>query len=599
MKTKILLSFLFWGLISQSQTISTVYPNLKQPMGVSVSGGNLYVSDTGNNSLIKFNIGTYGSSTPFIDIELNNPYGIVAKGNTIYIADKNNGIIKKFQEPNSLTPLGYGFLSSPKAVTVDNSGNVYVIDGNSVIRMTGAGGNITTIISGLSSPECITIDLSSTFLYVTCGDGTVKKANLNGTGLTTFASGLNNPAGIGVDVSGNTYVAEYFGGSVKKITATGVVSTYATGLQGPFALSADETSTGTIYVTEVYANQVKRIEANGTVTTIKRYNQPIGITCIPFGSLFFTDATSNKLKKITADAVSITETNSHLLNSAFGLTYRSSTNSILVADTFNNRISEYNIATNTNGSQWINGGSLNNPKGVATDNQYIYVANTNNSNILKYNGNILVSELGNSGDFNVPEGITVDNSGNIFIADTGHQAIKKMTTNGTNLTTIATGFISPSGVIVDASGKIYVADYGNNFNNGKIVVLNSTGAILATITTGLVKPYSLTFDPNGDVLISDIGDSKFKKLDTAFLTVSEYSNESNVKIFPNPTTDFVEISSTKKIKKLTLFDETGKQLLKEENPENKISVAQHPKGLYVMNLVFENDKTITKKILKK
>lgn len=598
MKTKLTYFFLLLGLLSQSQTISTVYPNLNQPMGISVYGSNLYVSDTGNNSLAKFSAGTYSSSTPSVNLELNNPYGIVAKGTTIYIADKNNNIIKKYQEPGSLTPLGFGFLSSPRAVAVDNSDNVYVISGNNVVKITAAG-SVTTIISGLSSPECIAVDLTSTYIYITCGgDGTVKKANLNGTGLTTFASGLASPAGIGVDGSGNIYVAEYFGNSVKKITSSGVVTTYATGLQGPFGLTADATNTGIIYITEAYTNQVKRIDADGTVTTIKRYHQPTGIASIPFGSVFFTDIASNQLKKVTADAVSITAVNSPLLNAAFGLTYRSSTNSILIADTFNNRISEYNIATNTNGSQWINGGSLNNPKGVATDNQYIYVANTNSSNILKYNGNLLVSSLGNAGDFYLPEGITVDNSGNIYIADTGHQAIKRMTIMGSDITTIATGFTFPTGVLVDATGKIYVADRGNN-NNGKIVILSSLGTVISTITTDILMPYAMTFDVNGDILFTDVGDKTFKKLDTQFLTVTEISIEDELKIFPNPTTDFVEIAYIEKVRDVTLFDESGKQVMTENNPENKIPLAAFPAGIYLMKITFDDGTSGTRKIIKK
>lgn len=591
MKTKLLFCFLFWGIISQSQTVSVINSNIIQPYGVASDDlGNFIIADVGSNSIVKFT-SVNDSSKPIINLELNNPRAVAFKG-AIYIVDSGNGVIKKFQEPGTLTSLGYGFLSSPRGVAVDNSGNVYVTSGSNVIRMTGTGSNITTLIGSLVSPEGIAIDSASNFLYVTCGDGTIKKANINGTGLTTFASGLASPAGIVLDWSGNVFVAEYYGGAVKKITPSGVVSTYASGLQGPNGIALNN-NTGNIYVTEAYTNEIKMISTSGTVTAIKRFHNPTGIVCDASNNIYITDASANCTKKINNNNESITQIG-FSYNSPFGIAIRKETNSIFIANTYNNSIELYNYVTNT-GNALMSGGIINRPHAVAADLNYLYIANTNNNNILKYGGSS-TEIYGNNGEFYMPMGITV-NGGHIFVADTGHQDIKKMTTNGTNLTTIATGFIYPTSVLVDASGKIYVADRGTN-NNGKIVILSSSGTVLHTITTGLLMPYSITFDSTGDVLIADIGDSKIKKLDTAFLTVSEYSNDIEAKIFPNPTTDFVEISSIEKIKKLTLFDETGKQILEEENPVNKISFNQHPKGLYIMNLVFENDKTTIKKILK-
>jgi large repetitive protein len=591
MKTRLTYLILLWASIGYSQTVSTLNQNIILPYGIaSDDAGNFFVSDATNNAIVKFT-SINNSSKPVVNLGLNTPRAITIKGGIIYIVDSGSGVILKFQEPGTVTPLGYGYLSSPRGVAVDNSGNVYVITGSNVLRMTGTGGNITTLIGSLNSPEGIAIDSSSNFIYITCGDGTVKKANINGTGITTFASGLSSPSGIVVDWSGNVFVAEYFGGAVKKITPAGVVSNFATGLQGPNQIAINN-NTGNIYVTEAYTNEVKIISPSGVITTVKRFHNPSGIVSDSSGNIHLLDTSpANVVKKMNSSAEGINALEFGL-NSPYGIAYRSNTNMIFVADTFNNRVSNYNATTGLSGSLWIDGGPLNRPYALAVDNQYIYIANTENNTILKYTESVFHSTIGNSNDFYLPRGIAVDNLGNLYVADTGHQAIKRMTTTGSNITTIATGFTFPTGVLVDSSGKIYVADRGN-INDGKIVVLNSSGAVLHTITTGLLMPYSITFDSNGDVLITDVGDNKIKKLNVASLSVTEFLNENEVTIYPNPTTDSIYIKNQEnlQITSIKIFDLNGREILnRNEQINEKIDVSLQSKGLYM--LVIKTEKGI-------
>ena len=60
-----------------------------------------------------------------------------------------------------------------------------------------------------------------------------------------------------------------------------------------------------------------------------------------------------------------------------------------------------------------------------------------------------------------PYGVAVDGSGNVFVADTGHNAVKVILQTGA-INTLGTGFSDPNGVAVDGSGNVFVADTGNN-----------------------------------------------------------------------------------------------------------------------------------------
>jgi hypothetical protein len=57
-----------------------------------------------------------------------------------------------------------------------------------------------------------------------------------------------------------------------------------------------------------------------------------------------------------------------------------------------------------------------------------------------------------------PWGVAVDTAGNVYVADTGNGAVRKIASNGSLVQTIS-GFTRPEGVAVDGGGNVYVADY--------------------------------------------------------------------------------------------------------------------------------------------
>jgi hypothetical protein len=133
--------------------------------------------------------------------------------------------------------------------------------------------------------------------------------------------------------------------------------------------------------------------------------------------------------------------------------------------------------------------SFSNPQGMARDAAgNIYVAEFDNHRIRKVTSAGVVTQYagkaGFSGSadgtgtavrFNQPADVAVDSAGNVYVADSGNHAIRKITKSGSvttlagtmgskgsaNGTGAAARFASPQGVAVDATGNVYVADTAN------------------------------------------------------------------------------------------------------------------------------------------
>jgi hypothetical protein len=190
-----------------------------------------YVFGTGQGPQIAFSPPTQ-STIPVTD--LLHPQGLaVDSSGNIYITDTNNNrVLKETLSGGSYTQstIPATGLAGPEGVAVDGSGNVYIanIEGGSsgpgnVLLETLAGGSYTqsTIpATGLMGPEGVTVD-SNGNVYIAntsggSGTGNVLKETLAGgsyTQSTIPATGLDFPAGVAVDGSGNVYIANFGDGS--------------------------------------------------------------------------------------------------------------------------------------------------------------------------------------------------------------------------------------------------------------------------------------------------------------------------------------------------------------------------------------------------
>jgi uncharacterized protein (TIGR03437 family) len=255
---------------------------------------------------------------------------------------------------------------------------------------------------------------------------------------------------------------------------------------------------------------------NGPATSAQ-LNQPGGVAVDAAGNVYIADTVNNRIRKVANGVISTVAGNGTLgysgddgpatsaqLSWPEGVAVDSAGN-LYVADQNNNRIRKVSNGVITTvagngmpGSSGDNGPAtsarLYGPRGVAVDSAgNLYIADTSNQRIRKVLNGVITTAAGNgpdlygnggySGDngpatsarLNQPWGVAVDFAGNLFIADYGNNRIRKVS-NGVIATAIYWDY--PQGVAVDAAGNLFIADnYGriSKLSNGVITTVAGTG----------------------------------------------------------------------------------------------------------------------------
>ncbi len=148
------------------------------------------------------------------------------------------------------------------------------------------------------------------------------------------------------------------------------------------------------------------------------------------------------------------------------------------------------------------------PFAVAVDNSgNLYVADSGNSAIRKIALDSTVTTLG--GTFSRPHGVAVDRGGNVYVAEYASSTVRKIKSDGSLSTLAGTfSFSYPIGIAVDKSGNVYVADDGNNAIR-KILVDGSVITLAGTFN----RPYGVAVDDGSfSVYVAETGNNAIQKI---------------------------------------------------------------------------------------
>jgi len=135
--------------------------------------------------------------------------------------------------------------------------------------------------------------------------------------------------------------------------------------------------------------------------------------------------------------------------------------------------------------------------------------------------------------FNFPQGVVSVSAGNLYIADTFNQRIRKVSRDGWTTTVAGSGtagfqdgagaqaqFNNPQRVAVDSSGNVYVADFTNHrirkISQGVVSTLAGSGVPGYADGTGtqaqFTSPSGLDLDSSGNVYVADFGNYRIRKI---------------------------------------------------------------------------------------
>jgi uncharacterized protein (TIGR03437 family) len=343
------------------------------------------------------------------------------------------------------------------------------------------------------------------------------------------------------------------------------------------ALQAQTTSYTISTFAGIYANG---FYGDGSAANLAALNNPIAVTLDAAGNLYIADSANNRIRKVTKSTGKIStvagsgitapytgdggSATSASLNAPYGVAVDAAGANVYIADLLNHSVHKVNSSgtISTVAGTGIFGFSgdggtganaqLNRPFGLALDAVgNLYIADSNNYCIRKLDasGNIsTVAGTPNSSGFagdggpatkakmGSPYGIAVDAAGNLYIADSGNNRIRKVS-NGVITTLAGTGvkgfsgdggaatgaqLNAPYGVSVDAAGNVFVSDYGNVrvrviASNGMIQTLAGFAAGYGgdggpAINATLNFPTATVSDAAGNVFIADSGNSVIRQM---------------------------------------------------------------------------------------
>ncbi len=530
--------------------------------------------------------GYSGDGGPATAAEINGDAALaVDSADNLYIADTYNMRVRKVTLDGKIDTIAGNGLSGTSGdggpaklarfgvfigIAVDQSGNVYTSSGDGRIRRISTDGIVQTV--------------AGTGAFGFSGDGgPANQARI----------GFANP---GVDAEGNLLVLDSTNYRIRKITPDGIIQTIAgTGVPGTdgdggpataakigLVADAKPDGKGGLYLAEITSNRIRHIRADGVIETLagtgtagysgdggpalqSTLNYPWFIATGPDGSLFIAEAFNNVIRRVAPDGTISTlagreryagdgaYASTAILNDPVGVALDNQGNTFVSENAGAGRIRKIDVG----GVITTFASGLAAPGMLAADqsgNIYFVDGNTvwrgsPDGTLAKIAGaapGVAPTQTATSAlqvNLAGPQGLAVDSSGNIYIADTGNNIVRKVTPDGTVQTIAGTGtagfagdggpatsarFNGPEGLAFDSSGNLYVADHFNY----RVRRISTDGIVKTVAGTGrpslldngwpypqgdggpatlaqLFGPERITVDPSGSIFIGEHGNGPY------------------------------------------------------------------------------------------
>jgi len=410
--------------------------------------------------------------------------------------------------------------------------------------------------------------------------GTVGVGGYSGVGGPATAAVIQNPESVALDTFGNLYIADGDNDVIQKVDRMGIITTIA-------------------------GNGWRGYSGDGGPATNATLNSPTGLSLDLTGNIYFADYGNHVVRMINAAGIILT------------------------------------IAGNGMIGDTGNGGAatmaqLNGPIATAIDDEgNLYISDQNADVVRKVSSSGIISTVAGTGLFGYYGdggaatnaqlfgiyGIAVDDKGNLFIADSHNNVIRKVDTFGI-ITTIA-GNVGGGGYSGDGGPAtaaqlntpfsiginnlgMYMADFNNN-----VIRKIDTSGIISTVAgdgvrgyTGdgglaiyaeLTYPGGMAVDRYGNFYFVDATNFVVREVDTSHAkeNISLVRKPYGLCIYPNPATIELTITSVAPITAIDITNDIGEKIYAVATTgvlEARISVANFSAGLYFIKI---NDTEIT------
>lgn len=345
--------------------------------------------------------------------------------------------------------------------------------------------------------------LQAQTVYVTstvAGNGTL---GFSGDGSAANQAELDSPVGVALDSAHTLYIADEVNERIRQVNWT------------------------TLVIQSVVGNGTAGYAGDKGTGTSAELNSPTGVCVDPSGNFYIADSANNVIRKVTSGDVITTVAGDNALGAGFA------------GDTIAPTLAQLNtpsaVALDAAGNLYISDTGNNRVRKVTLTASTVTINTYAGSGGTVYSGDGLPAT---DASLSAPRGLAFDAAGNLYIADSGNHAIRKvnvatgiMTTvvgtgtlgyNGDNIPATSAQLNYPLGVAFDSAGNMYIAD-SQNFRIRKVV-----NGIISTIAgtgqpgyggDGLYStqslfnfPASVVVDSSGNVFVGDSGNNVVREL---------------------------------------------------------------------------------------